>query len=44
VNLATLVRNQLVEVPRRLPDVARQYLFDRRSLYKNDPARAPVEP
>jgi hypothetical protein len=44
VNLATLVRNQLVEVPRRLPDVARRYLFDRRSLYKNDPARAPVEP
>jgi hypothetical protein len=44
VSLGTLVRNQFVEVPRRLPDVARRYLFDRRSLYKNDPARAPVEP
>lgn len=42
VSLATLVENQLVEVPRRLPDVVRRYLFDRRSLYRVDPA-APAE-
>jgi len=44
VELGTLVTNQLVEVPRRLPDVARRYLFDRRSLYKNDPIGGPPAP
>jgi hypothetical protein len=39
VTLATLVHQQLVEVPSRLPDVARRYLFDRSSLYKVDPRR-----
>ena len=38
VSLAKLVENQLVEVPRRLPDVIRRYFFDRRSLYRVDPA------
>jgi len=44
VGLGTLVRNQLVEVPLRLPGVARRYLFDRRSLYRVDPASTPREP
>lgn len=44
VTLGTLVYNQLVEVPRRLPDVARRYLFDRRSLYRVDPGRTAVTP
>jgi len=42
VSLGTLIHNQLVEVPRRLPDAAWRYLFDRRSLYKADPGRDPV--
>jgi hypothetical protein len=37
VSLGTLVWNQLVEVPRKIPDVALRYVFHRRSLYKNDP-------
>lgn len=39
VSFGTLLRNQLVEVPRRLPGVALRYAFQRSSLYKNDPAR-----
>jgi hypothetical protein len=39
VSLRTLVRNQIVEVPRRLPTVIERYLLDRESLYKVDPLR-----
>jgi hypothetical protein len=39
VSLATLVRNQFVGVPARLPDVLGRYLFDRSSLYHVDPSR-----
>src|SRR5207248_11500364 len=39
VTLGTLIHNQFVEVPRRLPGVAERYLFDRGSLYKVDPER-----
>jgi hypothetical protein len=42
VSLGTLVRNQLVEVPRRLPAVLERYLLRRESLYKVDPLRRPV--
>ena len=42
VSLGTLARNQLIEVPRRLPDVVWRYFFNRRSLYKVDPGRGPV--
>ncbi len=44
VGFGTLLYNQLVEVPRRLPDVTRRYLFDRRSLYRVDPGRAEAAP
>lgn len=43
VDLATLVRNQLVRVPALLPDVARRYVFARGSLYHVDPQRSPHE-
>jgi len=39
VELGTLVRNQLVAVPARLPAIASKYLFDRSSLYHVDPLR-----
>jgi hypothetical protein len=39
VTLGTLVRNQIVEVPRRLPTVVARYLLRRASLYKVDPLR-----
>jgi hypothetical protein len=39
VSLGELLENQVVGVPRRLPDVVGRYLFDRRSLYHVDPAR-----
>jgi hypothetical protein len=42
VSLGTLVHNQLIEVPRRLPAVAQRYLLDRSSLYKVDPGRRSV--
>ncbi len=42
VSFSTLLHNQLVEVPGRLPDVAWRYLFHRRSFYKVDPERGPV--
>jgi hypothetical protein len=43
VSLGTLVRNQLVEVPRRLPTVVERYLLRRESLYKVDPLRRRVQ-
>jgi hypothetical protein len=39
VSLGALVRNQIVEVPRRLPTVVERYLLRRDSLYKVDPLR-----
>jgi hypothetical protein len=42
VSLRTLVQNQLIGVPRRLPTVVGRYLFDRGSLYKVDPLRRPT--
>ena len=42
VSPGVLVRNQLVEVPRRLPDVAWRYFFNRSSFYKAHPGRGPV--
>jgi hypothetical protein len=39
VSLGTLVRNQIVEVPRRLPTVVERYLLRRESLYEVDPLR-----
>ncbi len=44
VSLGTLVRNQVIEVPRRIPDVAFRYVFRRSSLYKNDPGREAKAP
>lgn len=44
VSLGTLVYDQLVAVPRRLPDVAHLYLFGGGSLYRVDPGRASVSP
>ena len=43
VSLGTLVRNQVVEVPRRLPTVVARYLLRRESLYKVDPLRRPEQ-
>jgi hypothetical protein len=43
VDLGTLVRNQVIEVPRRLPTVLERYLLRRESLYKVDPLRRPVQ-
>jgi len=43
VSLGRLLENQLVGVPRRLPDVIGRYLFDRRSLYHVDPSRLPAD-
>ena len=42
VSLGTLIHNQLVEVPLRLPDAAWRYLFNRSSLYKVDPESRPA--
>jgi hypothetical protein len=42
VSLGTLIHNQLVEVPRRLPDAVWRYVFHRSSFYNVDPARGPV--
>jgi hypothetical protein len=39
VSLQTLVQNQLIDVPERLPGLVGRYLFDRGSLYRIDPAR-----
>lgn len=39
VSLSTLIRNQIIEVPRRAPATMGRYLFDRKSLYKVDPSR-----
>jgi hypothetical protein len=39
VSLGTLLRNQIVEVPSRLPTVVERYLMRRESLYKVDPLR-----
>jgi hypothetical protein len=39
VRLGELLENQVVGVPRRLPNVVGRYLFDRRSLYHVDPTR-----
>jgi hypothetical protein len=39
VTLGRLLENQVVGVPRRLPDVVGRYLFDRRSLYHVDPTQ-----
>jgi hypothetical protein len=43
VSLGTLVRNQIVEVPQRLPTVLERYLLRRESFYKVDPLRRPVQ-
>jgi hypothetical protein len=43
VSFRTLLHNQLVEVPRRLPNAAWRYLFDRSSFYTVDPQRGPVQ-
>jgi hypothetical protein len=40
-SIGTLVHNQLVEVPRRLPRIAARYLFDRSSFYQVDPLHRP---
>ncbi len=39
VSLQTLVQNQFIGVPERLPGVVGRYLFDRSSLYHVDPER-----
>lgn len=39
VRLQTLVQNQFLGVPQRLPGIVARYLFDRSSFYHVDPAR-----
>jgi hypothetical protein len=43
VSFRTLVRNQVIGVPQRLPRVAARYLFDRSSFYHVDPLRPRAE-